>query len=180
MSRRFVALAVVLGAGVVVAVDLAVQASEFAPIAEFRVSRQRAEDCIQVRRENGSTIWDVRSPFGIGRATIERVGPQWPKCVLLRLHLRGLEEFRASSGSITLAGAVSSSQGLQTSLRLLRDKQAEKPLAPGSPFWTEIRVQSKNPKIPLQDGYFEVSLPAAFFEGNPSSIRLQWIDFYRG
>jgi hypothetical protein len=180
MKRRLVALAFALGAVVVVAADLASGASESQPPAEFRVSTQRADDCIQIRRENGCVIWDIRSPFGIGRATIERVAPQWPKSVRLRLHLRGLEGFRVSSGNITLAGAVSSSHGAQTSMRLLRDDKDEKPLVPDSPYWTEIRIQGKNPKIPLQDGYFEVLLPAAFFEGNPSSIRLQWIDFYRG
>ena len=33
--------------------------------------------------------------------------------------------------------------------------------------------------IPLKDGYFEMPLPTAFFEGNPKAITLSWIDFYR-
>ncbi|MFM9069288.1 MAG: hypothetical protein ACKOUR_18440 [Planctomycetota bacterium] len=33
--------------------------------------------------------------------------------------------------------------------------------------------------IPLQDGYFEMQLPKAFIAGNPKSITLNWIDFYR-
>ena len=35
-------------------------------------------------------------------------------------------------------------------------------------------------ELPLQDGYFEVTLPRAFFDGNPKSITLNWIDFFRG
>jgi hypothetical protein len=31
----------------------------------------------------------------------------------------------------------------------------------------------------LRDGYFEMALPRAFFEGNPKSVTLNWIDFYR-
>ena len=33
--------------------------------------------------------------------------------------------------------------------------------------------------IPLKDSYLELQLPEAFFEGNPKSIPLNWIDFYR-
>jgi len=35
-------------------------------------------------------------------------------------------------------------------------------------------------ELPLKDGYFEVALPRAFFEGNPKAITLNWIDCYRG
>ena len=33
--------------------------------------------------------------------------------------------------------------------------------------------------IPLKDGCFEMALPKAFFEGNPKTITMGWIDFYR-
>ncbi len=33
--------------------------------------------------------------------------------------------------------------------------------------------------IPLKDGYIEMQLPKKLFEGNPKSIALDWIDFYR-
>ena len=34
-------------------------------------------------------------------------------------------------------------------------------------------------ELPLKDGYFEMTLPRAFFEGNPMTITVAWIDFYR-
>ena len=34
-------------------------------------------------------------------------------------------------------------------------------------------------ELPLKDGYFEMTLSRAFFQGNPKSITLNWIDFYR-
>jgi hypothetical protein len=47
----------------------------------------------------------------------------------------------------------------------------------------DIRIVSGEGKpakeLPLKDGYFEMMLPKAFFEGNPKSIALSWIDFYR-
>ena len=53
-----------------------------------------------------------------------------------------------------------------------------------SPLWVDVRILTGEGKpakeIPLKDGYFEVALPRAFFEGNPKSITLNWIDFYRG
>ena len=52
-----------------------------------------------------------------------------------------------------------------------------------TPFWTDIRIVGGDGKpakeLPPKDGYFEVALPKAFFEGNPQSITLNWIDFYR-
>jgi hypothetical protein len=35
-------------------------------------------------------------------------------------------------------------------------------------------------ELPLKDGYFEIALPKAFFDGNPKTVTLNWIDFYRG
>ncbi|HWG46544.1 MAG TPA: hypothetical protein VN688_27530 [Gemmataceae bacterium] len=34
-------------------------------------------------------------------------------------------------------------------------------------------------EVRTEKGRFEMSLPRAFFEGNPKSITLNWIDFYR-
>jgi hypothetical protein len=52
-----------------------------------------------------------------------------------------------------------------------------------SPLWADIRIVGSDGKpakeLPLKGGYFEVALPRAFFEGNPKSITLNWIDFYR-
>jgi hypothetical protein len=48
-----------------------------------------------------------------------------------------------------------------------------------SPLWTDIRIVGGANEIPLKDGYFEVRLPCAFFEANPKSITLNWIDFFR-
>ncbi len=34
-------------------------------------------------------------------------------------------------------------------------------------------------ELPLDDGYFEMTLPKVFFEGSPKSITINRIDFYR-
>jgi hypothetical protein len=47
----------------------------------------------------------------------------------------------------------------------------------------EIKILDKDSEptktIPLKEGYFEIELPRKFFEGNPKSFKVEWIDFYR-
>jgi hypothetical protein len=98
------------------------------------------------------------------------------------LHLKGLSSFRASNSKVTVDAAVSIEEG-KTKVRLWKDGKEDAPLDEKSPLWTDIRIfggDSKPAKeLPLKDGYFEITLPRAFFEGNPKSITLSWIDFYR-
>jgi hypothetical protein len=100
--------------------------------------------------------------------------------VVLRLHLKGLENFSVSNDKVKLEASVSSQDG---KVRLWKDGKEDTPLDTKGPYWTEIQMVGSDGKpaktIPLKDGYFEMQLPKAFFEGNPKSITLNWIDFYR-
>jgi hypothetical protein len=46
----------------------------------------------------------------------------------------------------------------------------------------EIRIVGGDGKqateIPLKGGYFEMQLPRTMFEGDPRTIKANWIDFY--
>jgi hypothetical protein len=127
-------------------------------------------------------VFNVMSPFGISGAVIEREGEKWPETVVLRLHLKGLENFRASNGKVTLHAAAGIRDG-KPQVRLWKDDMEVFPLNEKSPFWMDIHILTGDGKpakeIPLKDGSFEVTLPRAFFEGNPKTITLNWIDFYR-
>jgi hypothetical protein len=94
-----------------------------------------------------------------------------------------LESFRASNGKVTLNAAVSIQDG-KAKVRLWKDRKEDDRLDKNSPLWTDIRILGSDGKsakeLPLKAGYFELVLPRAFFEGNPKSITLDWIDFYRG
>ncbi len=145
------------------------------PSAKFEIMTKRDTDKVEVKIEKDKTVFNVHSPFGISQAVIERTDDKWPDAVVLRLHLKGLECFRASNGKVTLDAAVSSTDDKQR-VRLWKDGDEKSLLDSKSPLWMEIRIVGSDGKpaksIPLKDGYFEMQVPKAFFEGNPKSITL--------
>ena len=165
---------------VVIATILSMGCASAADDSPFKITTKRDDDKVEVRVENGKTVISVHSPFGISQAIIERNEKNWPDTVMLRLHLKGLENFKVTIGKVTLEAAVSSQDG---KVRLWKDGKEDSPLDSKHPYWMEIRMVGKDGKpvktIPLKDGYFEMQLPKALFEDNPKSITLNWIDFYR-
>jgi hypothetical protein len=150
--------------------------------AKFKITTKRKDDSVEVRSDKDKTVFAVKSPCGISQAVIERADDKWPEVVVLRLHLKGLSSFRASTGKVTLDAAVSIEEG-KAKMRLWKDGKEDAPLDEKSPLWTDIRIVGSEGKpakeLPLKEGYFEMTLPRALFEGNPKSITLNWIDFYR-
>jgi len=174
MKVAFVLLAIIVGLCTTVSGD-----GQKSP--KFKITSKRADDAVDVRAEKDKTIFVVKSPFGISQVVIERTDEKWPDAVVLRLKLKGLERLKASNGKVTLEAAVSSQEVGQ--VRLWKDGKEDTLLDDKSPFWMEIRMIGADGKtaktIPLKDGYFEMHLPKAFFEGNPKTITLNWIDYYR-
>src|SRR5262249_8082713 len=157
-------------------------ADDGAAPAKFKITTKRKDDTVEVQAEKDKTRFVIKSPFGISQAVIERDHEKWPDAVALRLHLQGLESFRASNGKVTLDAAVSIQEG-KVKVRLWKGGKEDAPLDEKSPLWTDIRIVGADGKpakeLPLMDGYVEVALPRAFFEGSPKAITLNWIDFYR-
>ena len=147
---------------------------------QFKITTKRDNDRVEVTAENDKAVISIRSPFGICQAVIERNDKDWPETVILRLHLKGLENFKVANGKVILETTVSSQDG---KLRLWKDGKEDEPLDAKSPYWMEIRSVGSDGKpamtIPLNDGYFELQLPKALLEDNPKSITVNWIDFYR-
>ncbi len=174
MKPAFVALILLVGASAVaVASD---------PPPKFKITTKRKDDTVEVRAEKDRTVFSIKSPFGICQAVIERKGEKWPEAVVLRLHLKGLENLRASNGKVTLDAAVSV-QDSKPKMRLWKDGKEDALLDEKSPFWMDVRILNGDGKpakeLPLKDGCFEMALPRAFFEGNPKAMTLNWTDFYR-
>jgi hypothetical protein len=148
----------------------------------FKITTKRDDDRVDVKAEKSKVTVSVYSPFGISQAVIERTSKTWPDAVVLRLHLKGLENFWATNGKVKLEASASLKDSKPV-VRLWKDGRENAPLDAKSPYWMDIRILSAEGKqakeIPLRGGYFEMQLPRALFEGNPKSITLNWIDFYR-
>jgi hypothetical protein len=149
---------------------------------EFKITTKRKDDAVDVRPEKNRTVFSVKSPFGIGQAVVERKDEKWPEAVVLRLHLKGLENFNVTNGKVKLEASASLQDG-KPLVRLWKDGKEDMPLDSKSPYWIDVGILSGDgtpaKAIPLKDGYFELPLPKTFFEANPKSITVSWIDFYR-
>jgi hypothetical protein len=146
----------------------------------FKITTKRDNDTVEVRADKDKTVFIVKSPFGISQAMIERKGEKWSDAVVLRLHLKGLENFRVTNEKVKLEASVSSQEG---KVRVWKDGEEDAPLDAKNPYWMEIRMVGGDGKpakaVPLKDGYFEMQLPRALFDGNPKTITVSWIDFFR-
>ena len=149
---------------------------------KFKITTKRDNDKVEVRADKEKTLFIVKSPFGISHAAIERTGEKWPDAVVLRLHLKGLENLKVTNGKVKLEASASLQDG-KPLVRLWKDGKEDTPLDAKSPYWIDVRIVGSDGKpakaIPLKDGHFEMQLPKAIFEGNPKSITVSWIDFYR-
>ncbi len=141
---------------------------------------KKTEDRLTEIVSSGGTVFAIRSPSGIGSATIHR--ESWPDQVTLRLYLRGLEQLVISNEAVTLKASVLSHSGNGRLLRVM-DGNQEKAVDEGNAYWTEIHALDVNGKpvkgLPDAGGYFEMLLPKTLFESKAKSLTITWIDFYR-
>lgn len=146
----------------------------------FKITTKRSDDRVEVKSKGDKVVFDVRSQFGIGSATIERTIEQWPDKVVVQLRLKGLEKFKVSTDKLAFEASVSSQNG---DARLWKHGKEDSPLNSKSPYWMQIRIMDTDGKltkaISVKDGYVYMQLPMKFFDDNPKAIKLDWIDFYR-
>ena len=152
---------------------------------DFDVSLKRGDDRVEICADEKRVVFTVVSPRGIGAATVRRRAARWPKTVILRLRLRGLESLTIEAGQVTLGASVSSSAPHAVRLYASETgKQEEKAVDRNSRYWTELRMLNADGKrasgLPAEGGWFELQLPAALLAGQPEAITIRWIDFYRG
>jgi len=156
----------------------AVNAQSGEPI--FTVTTKNKDDRVSFQNLNAQTFIDVYSPSGIGSAALGLESGTLPEEIVLRLHLRGLEELRLTSAQTSITASVSNSDPSEIRQRVLA-ASSDTPLTPGHPLWMEIEIvpEQAEKKIPLEEGYFEVTLPQEFIQKAGSSFEIEWIDFYR-
>ena len=71
---------------------------------EAKVGREGSK--VRFSTEGDKTIIDITSEFGIDKATISRKSYDWPKTILVRLHLGGLESFKAGGDGVDVEWSV--------------------------------------------------------------------------
>jgi len=144
----------------------------------FIVITKNPEDQVDIQAENGAAQIDIQSPSGIGAASFELESGTMPENITLRLHLMGLEGFRLTSARDQISASVSGEANANT--QTILSSGAESPLSPGDSLWIEIAIVSEaEKKIPLEEGYFEVTVPQEFIRNAGTLFEIEWIDFYR-
>ena len=147
---------------------------------EFIVITKNPEDQVDIQAENGAAQIDIHSPTGIGAASFELVSGTMPENITLRLHLMGLERFRLTSARDQISASVSSGEAASMNIQTILLSGTESPLLPGDPLWMEIEIVSEAEKtIPLEQGYFEITVPQKFISNAGTLFEIEWIDFYR-
>ena len=120
---------------------------------------------IKVSEDKGSVVFDVTDKFGIGSGKVKlRAGSSWPKKVLIRMHLSGLEGFSVTvKKRILLKGELN--------LKMLDSK--------GNPVKGRYLLQFTGPNSSKKiAGYYEAEVPQRLL-GGAKEIELSWVDFYR-
>ena len=150
------------------------------------VSAPREGDRLECRLEGQAAVVDVRSRRGIGGGTIVLPDKNGPRKIILRMHLRGLENLRISNDDIEISASVLShgdNRILQQARRLAAGTGKAEALKKADPHHLTIEIVDRaakaGRKIPVQDGYFQITLAPVLLKGSGKTLRLHWIDFYR-
>src|SRR5262245_5295417 len=106
---------------------------------QFKITTGKKDDVVEVQVAKDKTLFAIKSPFGISQAVIERTEAKWPKVVMVRLHLKGLESFRAANANVKLDAAVTFQEG-KLQVRIWKDGKENAPLDKTSPLWMDIRA----------------------------------------
>ncbi len=169
----FAALVVVpLASTDVIPQSLALSANGVAVEADKRDTR------ITLTRTGQRVIVDVVSPSGIDRATLRRQEAEWPAEIRVRLHLAGLETFKAGNRAVEIQWSIASHSDRRTTVSL-GTADGESVITTENPYWAPATIGGEYGSKSERPGYFEIVLPTKLFDENPREIVLSWLDFFR-
>ena len=140
-----------------------------------------AGDSVNLLGSDDMLVAEISSERGIGSASLALNPAALPETLLLRLHLHGLEQLTVDNGTQRLAIAVASSPPHAVT-QTLTGAEGSQPLQEGDDLWATVTLVTDDgsaPAIPLQDGYFDVLLPAGLVDAGHASLEIAWVDFYR-
>ena len=113
--------------------------------------------------ENETTVIDVQSSSGMGKADIEFLSGSYPAQIILRLHIKKLEGFKLTYGRTTLSASSSGTSDTVTQ-RLIQSDGSEHAVTPSSPLWMDIQPEQE---------YLEIKLPKALTKERPKSFSFE-------
>ena len=145
----------------------------------FLVAAKNSDDEITLQFKDNTATVEIHSPSGIGFARFQLESGELPEKILVRLYLRGLEEFRLIAGQNSIVASISSSVGIQAQSQRKISGNSEQELQSNDTLWLDVQIISDSQSIPLENGYFEIILPEEFIQESGNSFEIQWIDFYR-
>lgn len=150
---------------------------------EITASINRKDDEIAIFTESNRIVVDIHSKSGISTTELSSVDGKWQRPIVLRLHLSGLENLTVTTGNLTISSSVLSHSGYRQLHSFSDGERTNYPVQEDDQFWMPItiinRKEPRRPVIPLEDGYFEVTIPDILLETNPDKLLIRWIDFYR-
>lgn len=127
--------------------------------------------------------FDIYSASGIGRATVHMLANPYPTQIVLRFHLRGLEELRFGYQTTVISVAVASIGDRVVHQQVALGAGEAQSIAPDSPYWMKTEIVMDQPPFPTSGspitGYIDVELPSSFLRGEQTSFSIEWVDFYR-
>lgn len=135
---------------------------------EFNAAADKDNE-LSLSSQSGTTVIDVQSPSGIGKANIEFLSGMYPGQIVLHLHIEKLEGFKLTYGTTTLS-ASSSGTADAVVQSLIQPDGGERLITPASPLWMDIQPEQE---------YFEIKLPNALTQEKPEAFSFEWVDFYR-
>lgn len=137
--------------------------------AAFQYTPLKGDPQVVFTTSNELELIDVTSPTGIGSVAIEKTSGEWPPKVIIRLHVKGLENFKFTYDAKTVEAAVSS-QNAQLVREMLTQAGKMSILSAGDPYWMNVTRGS---------GYFDIEVPADFLASGENKFTIEWIDYYR-
>lgn len=142
---------------------------------EAQVATDKPDNRVAVTRDANRLIVDVVSPSGIGSAGVRLPAGDMPPTVLMRFHLRGLEQMTLAFGDAVVK--LSAPSGGRPVLQSVIEAGQERAIGPDSSYWMEVTQTA--PPDGSDSALFEVTSPPAFAASPPASFTVGWIDFYR-
>jgi hypothetical protein len=173
LCLRLGVLAAVLAAGVLTA--CAAPPAAAPDVSQFQIATDKEDNVVTATMDGERLLVDVQSASGIGSAGIRAADGQMPPAVLMRFHLRGLEQMTFAFGDAIVKLSVPSGGDRPVTQSVVEQGQ-ESPITPESPYWMEAAQMTAEGSA---DSVFEITSPPAFSTSPTASFTIGWIDFYR-